>query len=208
VTVPPWPHASSNRASSSPACCALGQTMSFISALKSRWECVRMEHRIRETHAPLGRRRRPGCQLSRRAWIPGTGREVRILARARVMNDQNELCPRWGWRQHSVSAYQCRFARGVGHLREQRFKCPRSHRRCRAARPDLGERWPSRLVAAAAEDCLSEARAVRHHRHYSAAQVLAKRSYRDFARGRIAMRRLEDQSLRHLPRLLCLIFCT
>jgi len=32
---------------------------------------------------------------------------------------------------------------------------PRSHRRCWPARPDLCERWPSRLVAAAAEDRLS-----------------------------------------------------
>ena len=32
---------------------------------------------------------------------------------------------------------------------------PRSHRRCWTSRPDLGERWPSRLVATAAEDRLS-----------------------------------------------------
>ncbi len=32
---------------------------------------------------------------------------------------------------------------------------PASHRRCWPARPDLGERWPSRLVATAAEDRLS-----------------------------------------------------
>ena len=32
---------------------------------------------------------------------------------------------------------------------------PRSHRRCWSARSDLGERWPSRLVATAAEDRLS-----------------------------------------------------
>jgi hypothetical protein len=35
------------------------------------------------------------------------------------------------------------------------FAVPRSHRRCWTARPDLGERWPSRLVATAAEDCLN-----------------------------------------------------
>src|SRR6516165_10660465 len=29
--------------------------------------------------------------------------------------------------------------------------CPRSYCRCRTAGPDLGERWPSRLVATAAE---------------------------------------------------------
>src|SRR5262249_27693681 len=29
------------------------------------------------------------------------------------------------------------------HLREQRFKRPRPHRRCWTSRPDLGEWWPS-----------------------------------------------------------------
>jgi len=33
--------------------------------------------------------------------------------------------------------------------------CPRPHRRCWPSRPDLSERWPSRLVATAAESCLS-----------------------------------------------------
>jgi hypothetical protein len=33
--------------------------------------------------------------------------------------------------------------------------CPRLHRRCWTARPDLGDRWPSRLVATAAENCLN-----------------------------------------------------
>jgi hypothetical protein len=32
---------------------------------------------------------------------------------------------------------------------------PRPHRRCRTSRPNLGERWPSRLVATAAKDRLS-----------------------------------------------------
>src|SRR6516225_9997308 len=32
---------------------------------------------------------------------------------------------------------------------------PRPHRRCRTSRPDLGERWSSRLVATAAEDRLN-----------------------------------------------------
>ena len=32
---------------------------------------------------------------------------------------------------------------------------PWPHRRCWSSRPDLGERWPSRLVATAAEDRLS-----------------------------------------------------
>jgi probable HAF family extracellular repeat protein len=32
--------------------------------------------------------------------------------------------------------------------------CPRLHRRCWPSRPDLGERWPSRLVATAEEDRL------------------------------------------------------
>src|SRR5262249_18480970 len=36
----------------------------------------------------------------------------------------------------------------------------RSHRRCRTARPDLRERWPSRLVATAAEDRLNAQRAL------------------------------------------------
>jgi hypothetical protein len=31
----------------------------------------------------------------------------------------------------------------------------RSHRRCRTARPDLSERWPSRLVATAEEERLN-----------------------------------------------------
>jgi hypothetical protein len=33
--------------------------------------------------------------------------------------------------------------------RQLRGRCPRSHRGCRTARPDLGERWSSRLVATA-----------------------------------------------------------
>src|SRR5262249_45851219 len=36
-----------------------------------------------------------------------------------------------------------------------RITCPRSHRRCRTSRSDLGVRWPARLVATAAEDRLS-----------------------------------------------------
>jgi len=40
-------------------------------------------------------------------------------------------------------------------LRPCRIARPRPHRRCRTPRPDLGVRWPSRLVATAAEERLN-----------------------------------------------------
>jgi hypothetical protein len=49
---------------------------------------------------------------------------------------------------------------------------PRTHRRCRTARPNLGERWSSRLVATTAEDRLS----FRHNPHASSRQVSDDRS--------------------------------
>ena len=41
------------------------------------------------------------------------------------------------------------------HHRHTMYRLSRPHRRCWTARPDLGERWPSRLVATAAENRLS-----------------------------------------------------
>src|SRR5262249_24549678 len=41
---------------------------------------------------------------------------------------------------------------------------PRPRRRCWPSRPDLGERWPSRLVAATAEDRLKRSRVCRKTR--------------------------------------------
>jgi hypothetical protein len=43
---------------------------------------------------------------------------------------------------------------GPMELQPQAGAGPRPHRRCRTGRPDLGERWPSRLVATAEEDRL------------------------------------------------------
>src|SRR5262245_26730433 len=43
----------------------------------------------------------------------------------------------------------------AGHLDVYLYRLrPRPHRRCWPSRPDLGERWPSRLVATAEEDRL------------------------------------------------------
>jgi hypothetical protein len=52
------------------------------------------------------------------------------------------------------SAYAQSSVPGEYHVYWLCISCPRPHRRCRPARPDLGRRWPSRLVATAAEDRL------------------------------------------------------
>jgi len=50
---------------------------------------------------------------------------------------------------------------------------PRSHRGCWPARPDLGERWPSRLVATAEEDRVSFRRNLRRFVTASDCQTIA-----------------------------------
>jgi hypothetical protein len=56
-----------------------------------------------------------------------------------------------------VARRRGRTASILGRHRQYPVHCayPRSHRRCWPARPDLGERWPSRLVATSAEDRLN-----------------------------------------------------
>ena len=69
------------------------------------------------------------------------------------------------------------------HRQRDTGACPRPHRRSWPSRPDLGERWPSRLVATTAENRLSILRA----RHFKSGSV----NRADGRRGKARSARVE-----------------